>query len=109
MRYAAQRGLDQVLGFRAGNQNIGRDMKREPVELLLAEDVLDGLVLGAAVEPLFVGGLLLGCEFGIGVSEEKGAVAASGADEQQLRVAPSCGYGSEAGGSMVEGSGEGHV
>src|SRR6185437_3982518 len=109
MRYAAQRGLDQVLGFRAGNQHIGRDSKREPVELLLAQNVLDRLVLCAAVEPFLVRGLLLRCEFGIGMGEEKGAVAAGCADEQQLRVGPSCGYGSEAGGSMVEGSGEGHV
>ena len=41
--------LDQVLGFGAGNQHIGRDAKGQAVELGFAGDVLDGLArLGAA-------------------------------------------------------------
>src|SRR5437879_5005455 len=47
---AVERDFDDVLGFRAGNQDVRRDLKFEAPEFLLAGEVLCGLAGGAAGE-----------------------------------------------------------
>lgn len=107
VRDALQKCFDEVLCFRAGNEDGGRDAESEAEKFLLASDVLDGLVLRAACEPLFVGGLLRGREFGVGVGEEKSAVSTGGVKQQQLGVAARGGEMREGSGSLGEGGGEG--
>ena len=43
--------VDEQLRFGSGNQHVGRHVEREPVELLLAGNVLGGLAVGAAPDP----------------------------------------------------------
>jgi hypothetical protein len=62
--------LDQVLGFRAGNKDIGRDAKEQAVELGLAGDVLDGLAPVAALEQLGITAGFAGGELFLGVGHE---------------------------------------
>lgn len=106
---ALECGFDEVFGFRAGDENVGRDAEREAVELLLAGDVLDGLVLGAATEPLLIDGALFGRERHIWVREQEGAIDAGGAQEEQLGVAARGGQVPEASGSVGERGGEGRA
>ena len=47
-------GFDEMLGLGARDKDGGSDVEGEAVELLLAGDVLDGLVSKAAVDALFV-------------------------------------------------------
>src|SRR6266478_9194230 len=47
---AVERDFDDVLGFRAGNQNVRRDFKFESPEFLFAGEVLRGLASGASGE-----------------------------------------------------------
>jgi hypothetical protein len=91
-----------VLGFRAGDEDVGGDAQGEREEFLFAEDVLDGLVLGAPIEPPFELGLLGGGWLGVGVGEEPGAVALEGAQEEEFGVAAGVGVVAEAGGGLVE-------
>ena len=81
VREEFERGFDEMFGFWTRDEDVRRDAEREAVELLLAGDVLDGLVLGAAVDPLVVGGELVGCDGCFGVGEQEGAVDAGGAHE----------------------------
>ena len=84
---AVERGFDKVFGFRARNEYGGRDAEGEAVELLLAGDVLDGLVAGAACEEGLVAGEVGGGNFGFGMGEEPGAVALEGVEGQEFGVA----------------------
>jgi len=52
MRENLQNRFDEVLGFRARDEDGWGDVEVEAVELLLADDVLDGFVGGAAVNTL---------------------------------------------------------
>lgn len=104
-----QRGFHEVFGFRARDEDVGRDAEREAVEFLFSGDVLDRLVPGAALDPLAVGGELPGRERRIGVGEQEGAVDPGGAHEEQLGVAARGGQVREAGGSVGERVGEGGV
>src|SRR5712664_1797483 len=47
---AVERDFDDVFGFRAGNQDVRRDLEFESPEFLLAGEVLRGLASGAAGE-----------------------------------------------------------
>src|SRR5712664_1638308 len=47
---AVEGDFDDMLGFRAGNQNVRRDFKFESPEFLFAGEVLRGLAAGAAGE-----------------------------------------------------------
>ena len=68
-----QDGFDEVFGFRAGNEDGGRDVQGEAIELLFAGNVLDGFVGEAAEDEGFVGGLLGWREAVVGIGEEGGA------------------------------------
>ena len=47
-REAIQRNFDNVLGFRPGNKNVGRDLKFQAPEFLLAGEMLCGFACGPA-------------------------------------------------------------
>jgi hypothetical protein len=68
-------GFDEVFGFGARDEGVWRDAEGQAVELLLAGEVLQGFVRGAAVGEFVEALELGGGEFGIGVGEEPGAVA----------------------------------
>jgi hypothetical protein len=80
-------GFDEVLGLGAWDQDGGSDVEEEAVELLLAGDVLDGLVLQAASDAGLITGLLLCGELACGVGEEGGAGNLQGVEKQELGVA----------------------
>jgi hypothetical protein len=82
-----QDGFDQVLGFWARDEDVGGDLQEEAVELLLAGDVLDGLVLQAAGDEGVVVGLVLGGEFAVGMREEGDARELQGVEEEEFGVA----------------------
>jgi hypothetical protein len=44
VRHFGKDGFDEKFGFGAGNEDRGRDMEGETVELLLAGNILDGLI-----------------------------------------------------------------
>src|SRR5690242_19167072 len=89
------RGFHKVLGLWPGNQHGGRDAKREPVELLLCQNVLDRLMLCAAVKPLLVDGLLLRPNLRVWMDQEKAAIFANGLAQQKFGVKPRVGQISE--------------
>src|ERR1035441_6857047 len=63
------------------------DVEREAVELLLASDVLDGLVREAAENEAVVAGLLMGSERAVAVGVQRGARDSERVEKQQERVA----------------------
>lgn len=107
-RDALEQGFDEVLGLGAGDEDVGRDAEGESVEFLFADDVLNRFVASSASEPLVVGGLLAGREFGAGVGEEKSAILADEAQEQQLGVTACAGEMLQECCSVGEGGGEGN-
>ena len=76
-----------MLGFGAGDEDIGGDAERERVEFLLAGDVLDGLVEEAALNEGFVCGLLIRREAASGVGVELGARDAECVQEEEQCIA----------------------
>ncbi len=80
-------GFDQVFGFRARDEDGWCDVEREAVELLLAGDVLDGLVREAAENEAVVAGLLMGSERAVAVGVQRGARDSERVEKQQERVA----------------------
>src|ERR1035441_8968863 len=64
-------GFDEKFGFGAGNENGGRDMERERIELLLAGNVLNGLVGEPAKDEALVAGLLVEGEYGARSEERR--------------------------------------
>ena len=57
---AVENCFDKVLGLGAGDEDSGSDLEWEAIKLLLAGDVLDGLVFQAAGDVGFVEGLIGG-------------------------------------------------
>ena len=100
-------GLDEVLGLGAGDEDGGADVQRESIELLLAGDVLDGLVTQAAGDASFVVGLLAGREFAGGVSDHGDARNLQSVEEEQLGVASGGVAEARIGGELCGGSGDG--
>ncbi len=96
-------GLYEELGFGAGDESVAGDAEVEAVELLLAGEVLDGLLGDAAGDEGAVGLMYVRGEFGVGVSDEPGAVAEEEMGEQSLGLATIDG-----GGGFGEGFAEGH-
>ena len=83
----AENGFDEEFRFGAGNEDGRRDMERERIELLLAGNVLDGLVGEAAKDEALVVGLLVEGEDAAGVGMQRGAGDAQHVQQQQQRVA----------------------
>jgi hypothetical protein len=84
---ASEYAFDEVLGLGPGDENGGADAERKSVELLLAGDVLDGLVTKAAVDCLFVEIKLGGGKFVVGVGEKVCASDLKRVEEEELGVA----------------------
>jgi len=84
---ASEYAFDEVLGLGPGDENGGADAERKSVELLLAGDVLDGLVTKAAMDCLFVEIKLGGGKFVVGVGEKVCASDLKRVDEEELGVA----------------------
>jgi hypothetical protein len=61
--------LDEMLGFGPRNQHIGRYVKRQAVEFLLAGDVLDGLTVTPTLKHREIGVPLVGPNFDIGMGD----------------------------------------
>jgi hypothetical protein len=94
-----------MFGFGAGNEDCGRDVEREAVELLLARDVLDGFVGEAAKDAAVVEGLLAGRQWAGGIGVDCGSGDTQGVEQQEQRVA--LGVGAEVGGGFELGCGSG--
>ena len=107
MRKPMQGGFDQMFRFRARNEHVGRDAKREAIELLLFEDVLDGFVPCASFEPLLVKGLLFVCKFGVRMSQQKRTVMAGNVAQQKFRIAARSGQVLQTFSAMRERRGKG--
>jgi hypothetical protein len=76
-----------MLGLGSRDEDGRGDVEAETVELLPAGDVLDGLVVQAAGDGVFVDGLLAGGEFAVGVGQEGDAWDLQDVEEQQFGVA----------------------
>jgi len=101
-------GFDEVFGFGAGDEDVWGDAEGEAVELLLAGEVLEGFVGGAAGDELLEGCELGWGEFGFGVGEEVGAGLVEDVGEEEFGVAAGVRRG-QGGGGCGEGFAEGHV
>lgn len=108
VRDALQQRFDEVLGFRARDEDVGAEAEREAIEFLFAGDVLDGLVPHAPREPLVVKGVLFGCQLRVRIREQKGAILTYGAEQEEFGVTLPGGEVCEACGSVGEGGGQGH-
>jgi len=100
-------GFDEMLGLRARDEDGGGDAEVEAVELLVAGDVLDGLVEEAASEALLVEGLLLRGEFADGVGEEGGSGYMECVEEKEFGVATGLGVEMRVGVELMRGECEG--
>jgi hypothetical protein len=112
-RQELQDGFDEVLGLRARDEDGRGDVESEAIELLLACDVLDGLVAESAGDAAFVEGLLVRGELVVGVSDESSSGDLESVEEKKFSVACGCGAEMRVGGELGEGSGnslaEGHA
>jgi hypothetical protein len=100
-------GFDKMLGLRARDEDGGCDVEGEAKELLLANDVLDGLVSKAAVDASFVEVELVGGEFVVRVGEEGRAGDLQGVEKEEFGVAGSFGAEVLIGGQLLGCGGEG--
>ena len=75
-----------MLGLGSWDEDGRGDVEEEAVKLLPAGDVLDGLVVQAASDGVFVDGLLAGGEFSVGVGPERDAWNLQDVEEQELGV-----------------------
>jgi hypothetical protein len=97
-------GFDEMFGLGARDEDVGGDAEGEAEELLMAGEVLEGLVRGAAGDEGaegFEGG---GIDGVVRVGEEPGTIAVEGVGEE--------GFGFAAGdvhGGFEEGVAEGHL
>jgi hypothetical protein len=98
-----QDGFDEELGFGAGDEGVAGDAEREAVELLRADEVLQGLLGGAAGDEGAEGRENRGGELVVGVRDEPGAVAEEDVREQRVGFAAR-----DLGGGFGEGVAEGH-
>ena len=102
-----QDGFDEVLGFGAWDEDGGRDVEGEAVELLLAGDVLDGFVVQAARDGLFRRRCVGGGEFAVGMGDEGDAGDLQGVEEEEFGVAIGSGVEVRVAGELCCGYGEG--
>jgi hypothetical protein len=87
VRETFQNGFNEVLGLGAGDERGGGDFELESKELLLAGNVLDGLVAEAASDGSLINGKLQRREDTRGISEERGAIKTKDVQKQKLRIA----------------------
>ena len=100
-------GFDQEFGFGAGDEDSGGDAEGEAVELLGAEDVLDGFEVEAPRYVALVQSLCVAVEFAVGVGDEGGAFDLEGVHEEHRGVGERGGAEVGMHGELVGGSGEG--
>jgi len=79
--------LNEELGFGAGDESVRGDAEGEPVELLLAGEMLERRVRGAAGGECAELGEAFGGERVVDVGEDEGAVAAEDVREENFGVA----------------------
>ena len=84
-----QDGLDEVLGLGTRDERGRSDFQIKAEELLLASDVLNRLVLKAAINGSPICGELFRREAAVGVSEKRCAVDAENVQKQQFGIAMS--------------------
>ena len=96
-------GFDEELGLGTGDEGVGGDAEVEAVELMGADEVLDGLLGGAAGDEGAEGGDDGGGEFVFRVRDEPGAVAEEDVREERVGFAAW-----DLGGGFGEGFAEGH-
>jgi hypothetical protein len=81
---AVESYFDEVLGFRARDEDVGSDFEFEAPEFLFAGEVLRGFAGGAAAEEREIRFDCLGIEDFFGVGVEPGAVAAGDVEEEEF-------------------------
>ena len=86
-------GFDEVLGFRAWDEDVGCDAKGQTEELLRAGKVLERMLRGAAGDERAEGIEVSAGEVVVGVGEEPGTVVVQDVGEQGLGVAAGDGGG----------------
>ncbi len=96
-------GFDEEFGFGAGDEGVGGDAEVEAVELVRADEVLEGFFGCPAEDQGAEGGDDRGRELVVGVGDEPGAVAEE--DVRQQRVGFAAG---DVSGGFGEGVAEGH-
>lgn len=82
-----EHGFDEMLGFGAGYEDVGRDAEGEAEELLRAGDVLQRFLRGAAAGEGPEGFEIFGGEIVFDVGEQPGAVMMEGVGEERFGVA----------------------
>lgn len=101
--YPVEDGFDEEFGFGAGDEGVGRDAEGEAEEFLLAGEVLQWFVSGAAGSEGAELREVLGGERIIDVREDEGAVSAEDVREQGFGVTRG-----NAGSGFGDGGAEGH-
>ena len=81
-----EHGFDQVLGFRARDQDSRADDEVQSPEFLVAGDVLRGNAASALLEGFVVASLFVGRKFALGMGVEIGAIAAEDEHQQDFGV-----------------------
>src|SRR5438128_7015254 len=79
---AIEGDLDEMFGFRAGNQNVGSDFEGEAPEFLFASEMLDRYAGAAAIEEGLIHAGLFGGEFSFRMGIEIGAFALRGVEKK---------------------------
>jgi hypothetical protein len=107
---AVECDFDEMLGFGAGDENVGSNFEGKAPELLFAGEVLYRDAGDAAIEKSLVGVYFFRGELGFGMGVEIGAFALGGVEEQQLRRESVGGdvSGAELGDAVFEGGAEVH-
>ena len=101
--YVVKHGLDEELGFGAGDESVGSDAEGEAIKFLLAGEVLERFVGGAASGECAELGEVIGRERVVDVGEDEGAIAAEDVGEKGFGVTDG-----DVSGGFGEGGAQGH-
>src|SRR5271170_7026805 len=96
-----------MFGLGSWDENCRCDMEVEPVELLLTNDVLNGLMLQAAHDQVLIERLLAGGQLPIRVGQEGRARDLQHVQQEEFSVAAGCGAKVLVFGKLRDGGGEG--